>query len=50
MCVSRLVNRLLRHLSAEKLEPGVYIDNAAVIVVTAAVSAAAVVAGAIALA
>lgn len=45
MCVSRLVNRLLRHLSAEKLEPGVYIDNAAVIVVTAAV-----VAGAIALA
>lgn len=50
VCVSRLVNRLLRHLSAEKLEPGVYIDNAAVIVVTAAVSAAAVVAGAIALA
>lgn len=47
--MSRLVNRLLRHLSAEKLEPGVYIDNAAVIVVTAAVSAAAGVAGAIAL-
>lgn len=47
-----LINRLLRHLPTEKLEPRVYVDDAAVVVVAAvaASSAAAATVSAIALA